>query len=183
MPKGCGTMRGSRPSGSPPTDEVLRQARLDSEEIKREADSYADAVRREAQQESEWIGTDREEVLREAKGEADRIRAAAETDTRRQRDETERVLLKARGDAERMLSAAVSRRDLVKAEMQAMRERLVGVIELLEPAVDRAGPAPAEATAVEAEQVELKATEGEEGNGSLLVHDGVETRGAKISQD
>lgn len=149
-------------------EEVLRQARAEVEGIRLEAE----AVRREAQQASERIGTEREEVLRDARQEADRVRGAADAEVKRQRDESQGILLKARSDAERMLGASISRRDLVRAEMEAMRQRLMGVIELLEPAGASSEPGSAHT------EEEVEAQPGKDGNDRVIVLEEPETVGA-----
>ncbi len=133
-------------------DEVLRTAKAEADALKREAEDYSAALRRDAQQESERLGADRDEVLREARAEAAKFGGQAEADAKRQLDQAERELLKARADADRMLNAAISRRDLVKVEMAALRERLVGAMALLDPMVDPQPQGEAEAPVLDLDE-------------------------------
>src|SRR5438046_1574711 len=136
-------------------EEILRLAREEGEALKREALEEGEALKREAQVQADRVGAEREEILRQARDESSQVLSNAETDAKRHLEEAERELARARAESDRMLNAGISRRDLVRAEMLALRERLVGAMALLDLGAEtESGPTQA-TLALEQDVVEM----------------------------
>jgi cell division septum initiation protein DivIVA len=102
------------------------------EETLRRAREEADALIRDAQELADRVGADRDQILGRARDQASKMLSTAEAESARKLEEAERELARARTESERMLGAGISRRDLVRAEMLALRERLGGAMALLD---------------------------------------------------
>jgi cell division initiation protein len=98
-------------------------------DVLRTADRHAEEVRRLAAEEAE-------RAIEDARVHAERLRMEGEGRAAEARREAEEVLRRAREDAERMLQGLASRRDAILADLQQMRERLVGVVANLETTIE-----------------------------------------------
>jgi DivIVA domain-containing protein len=99
-------------------------------EVLRSTDREADRLRREAKDEAERI-------LREARADADRIRLDAQSRAERAREEAERALRDAHTRADRTIAGLATRRDALVEQLAAMQERLLGVAQELDAAIER----------------------------------------------
>ena len=119
--------------------DVLRTAEAHAETIRREADKEVQQLVAQAQAEAEEFrksGRDEiEKIRREALAEAETIRREALADAERTRRENAEAMKKARAEAEHIVSVLASRRDILLAEVNATRERLIGILEKVNAAV------------------------------------------------
>ena len=95
----------------------------------READESAERLRAEGRREAERI-------MVEARTDADRIRTDAQARAEQARDEAERALHEARDQADRTISGLASRREVLVDQLAQMQERLLGVAQELEAAIE-----------------------------------------------
>lgn len=116
-------------------ERIRREATEEAEAARRDAFADSEALRREARAMADRVVAERDEMLREARNDAEAQVGNAQLEAGRIREDAERTLRKARADAERIVGAALSRREVVLAELTTMRERLRSSIELLETAM------------------------------------------------
>jgi DivIVA domain-containing protein len=118
-----------RVQAGPRTDPYEQLSRRFAD-VLRSMDREADRLRREAKDEAERI-------LREARADADRIRLDAQSRAERAREEAERALRDAHTRADRTIAGLATRRDALVEQLAAMQERLLGVAQELEAAIER----------------------------------------------
>lgn len=109
-------------------DEAYRQAANRMAEVLRVADQVADRLRRDSEEEAR-------RRIADAEQRAAQILREAEDGSARLRQEGEEALAAAHAGVERMLGGLAIRRDGIMADMQAIRERMAGLIKDLEGTV------------------------------------------------
>ena len=109
-------------------------------DVLRTTDREADRIRREAKD-------DAERILRDARADADRVRLDAQAKAEQSREEADRALREAKSRADRTITGLANRRDALVEQLAAMQERLVGVAQELEAAIERPDDVAAEVAA------------------------------------
>jgi DivIVA domain-containing protein len=117
-----------RTSAQPHDDPYEKLAQRVSGVI-READAAAETIRSEA-------ATDAERLTREARADADRIRTDAQAKAEEARALADRAVRTAREEADRTIAGLSTRRDALVDQLASMQERLLGVAQDLESAMD-----------------------------------------------
>jgi DivIVA domain-containing protein len=102
----------------------------------READVTAERLRSDGAQEAE-------RMLLEARRDADRIRTDAQAKAEQARAEAERALHEARSQADRTIAGLATRRATLVDQLAQMQERLLGVAQELEAAIEHPDDEPA----------------------------------------
>ena len=95
----------------------------------READAAAETIRSEA-------ATDADRLTREARADADRIRTDAQAKAEEARALADQAVRSAREEADRTIAGLSTRRDALVDQLASMQERLLGVAQDLESAMD-----------------------------------------------
>ena len=95
----------------------------------READHTAETIRGEAHR-------DAEQVTRQARADADRIRTDAQSKGEEARARADAAVRTAREEADRTIAGLATRRDALFDQLASMQERLIGVANDLESAMD-----------------------------------------------
>jgi DivIVA domain-containing protein len=95
----------------------------------READHVAETIRGEAHR-------DAEQVTRDARADADRIRTDAQSKAEEARARADAAVRTAREEADRTIAGLATRRDALVDQLASMQERLIGVANDLESAMD-----------------------------------------------
>jgi DivIVA domain-containing protein len=124
--------------------DVLRTAEAHAETIRREADQEVEQLKVQAQAQAEEIrksaSDEVEKIRREAVAEAETMRREAAADVEKIRRENAEAMKKARAEAEHIVSVLASRRDILLAEVNATRERLVTILEKVNAAMPAGTP-------------------------------------------
>jgi DivIVA domain-containing protein len=139
--------------------DVLRTAEAHAEAVRRDAEQEGQQVLAKAQAEAEEARKSRldeiEKIRREAVAEAETLRREAAAEAERIRRENAEAMKKARAEAEHIVSVLASRRDILLAEVNATRERLVGILEKVNAAMPAGAPeVPSEAPPIKVPEAE-----------------------------